>query len=49
MNTTLLYNALNRPVAMMNMARDITERKSLEEVNRLQFERLRVLYELAGP
>jgi PAS domain S-box-containing protein len=47
MNTTLLYNALNRPVAMMNMARDITERKSLEEVNRLQFERLRVLYELS--
>ncbi len=47
MNTTLLYNALNRPVAMMNMARDITERKNLEEVNRLQFERLRVLYELS--
>ncbi|MGA7159531.1 MAG: PAS domain S-box protein [Bacteroidota bacterium] len=47
MNTTLLYNALNRPVAMMNMARDITERKNLEEENRLQFERLRVLYELS--
>ncbi|HTX18365.1 MAG TPA: PAS domain S-box protein [Bacteroidota bacterium] len=47
MNTTLLYNALNRPVAMMNMARDITERKKLEEENRLQFERLRVLYELS--
>ena len=47
MNTTLLYNALNRPVAMMNMARDITERKKLEEENRLQFERLRALYELS--
>ena len=48
MNTTLLYNALGRPVAMMNMARDITQRKSLEEENRLQFERLRVLYELSS-
>jgi len=47
MNTTLLYNALNRPVAMMNMARDISERKNLEEINRLQLERLRVLYELS--
>lgn len=47
MNTTLLYNALSRPVAMMNMARDITERKKLEEENRLQFDRLRVLYELS--
>ena len=47
MNTTLLYNALGRPVAMMNMARDITSRKGLEEENRLQFDRLRVLYELS--
>jgi PAS domain S-box-containing protein len=47
MNTTLLYNALGRPVAMMNMARDITGRKKLEEENRLQFDRLRVLYELS--
>ena len=47
MNTTLLYNALHKPVAMMNMARDITERKDLEEENRLQFSRLRVLYELS--
>ncbi len=47
MNTTLLYNALGRPVAMMNMARDITSRKGLEEQNRLQFDQLRVLYELS--
>jgi PAS domain S-box-containing protein len=46
-NTTLLNNAFGHPVAMMNMARDITSRKRLEEENRLQLERLRVLYELS--
>jgi PAS domain S-box-containing protein len=47
MNTTLLFNAFGRPVAMMNMARDISSRKQLEEENKTQLERLRVLYEVS--
>ncbi|MDE3056461.1 MAG: PAS domain S-box protein [Bacteroidota bacterium] len=47
MNTTLLFNALGHPVAMMNMARDISSRKQLEEENKMQLERLRVLYEVS--
>ncbi len=47
MNTTLLFNALGHPVAMMNMARDISSRKQLEEENKVQLERLRVLYEVS--
>ncbi len=47
MNTTLLFNAFGHPVAMMNMARDISSRKQLEEENKTQLERLRVLYEVS--
>ncbi|MEX2117808.1 MAG: PAS domain S-box protein [Bacteroidota bacterium] len=46
LNTTLLHNASGAPMLMVNIARDISERKAAQEELGRQLNRLEVLYDL---